>query len=113
VAALGLLTVAIGGAYVVAQQLGRRSADDAPRAVAQQWAERMTQGGSRDLVKSRTVELTSAAAPFVIVFDSTHRVLDSTVAVGGQTPSVPPGVLDVAASSGSNQVTWQPAAVEQ
>jgi hypothetical protein len=109
--ALALITIVAGGAYLIAQQVGRLSADDVPRALAQHWADRLAQGGPIDAAGlGPAVELTSAASPFVVIFDSQHRVVASNASLQGETPMVPPGVLDAATSNGSNHVTWQPVA---
>lgn len=70
--------------YVVAQQVGRRAADDVPRAVVEQWFARLGQGDSTDgLAAAPTVDLTSQASPFTIVYDTNHRILASTATVHG------------------------------
>jgi hypothetical protein len=105
-----LLTVLAGGLYAVAQQVGRVGADDVPRAVAALTAERLDAGlAPKAVVGGSAAELTSAASPFVIVFNAHHEQLASDATVQGQSPTVPAGVLDIAATDGSDHVTWQPA----
>lgn len=103
-------TVLAGGEYAVAQQVGRIGADDVPRAVAAMSVDRLAAGASPPAVAGGPpVELTSSAAPFVIVFDGHHQLLASDATVSGRPPALPAGVLDAAVSNGSNHVTWQPA----
>ena len=109
VVAAAAVTLVAGLTYVVAQQVGRRAADDVPRAVVEQWVARLGQGDSTDgIAAAPTVDLTSQASPFTIVYDASHRILASSATVHGGPPNIPAGLLDVAVANQGNHVTWQP-----
>ena len=108
-ACCALATIAAAAIYVVAQQVGRRSADDVPRAiVAEQVAALSSRGPSTGLpAVEPAVAVSSQSGPFVIVYDSAHRVLSSSALLDA-TPGLPTGTLDDAVSRGGTSVTWQP-----
>ena len=54
------------------------------------------------------IDMASAPAPFIIVFDSQHRVLASSGHLNGRTPGLPAGVLAWVTSHGQDRITWQP-----
>jgi hypothetical protein len=105
-----LATIGAAAVYVVAQQVGRRAADDVPRAiVAEQVAALSSRGPTTGLpAVDPATALSSQSGPFVIVYDSAHRVLSTTAALDDRTPGVPSGTLDDAVSGGGTSVTWQP-----
>jgi hypothetical protein len=98
-------------AYVLAQQVGRRAADDVPQAlVTQQVAQLSQRAPATGIPESAAQPLSSQSAPFVIVYDSAHHVVSTTAQLDNGTPGVPGGTLDQAADSGRASVTWQPRA---
>ena len=104
-----LATIAAVAVYVVAQQVGRRAADDVPRAlVAEQVATLSAQGPTNGRPVDGASALSSQSGPFVIVYDSAHRVVSSTALLDDTTPGLPTGTLDDAVSRGGTSVTWQP-----
>jgi hypothetical protein len=107
-----LATIGAATVYVVAQQVGRRAADDVPRAiVAQQVAALSSRAPTSGLpAMGPAMALSSQSAPFVIVYDSAHRVLATTARLDETTPGLPSGTLDDAVSLGGTSVTWQPRA---
>ena len=111
VAAAGLISVACLGLYVVVQQAGRIGANDVPEALAHRSVELLSAGRSPQAVaQGPAVDLATDASAFVTVYGEDHTVLASTATLHGAVPSVPAGVLDLAAATGEDQVTWQPAA---
>ena len=105
-----LATISAATVYVVAQQVGRRAADDVPRAlVAEQVATLSSQGPTTGLpAVDRGIALSSQSGPFVIVYDSAHRVLSTSALLDDTTRGLPSGTLDDAVSRGETSVTWQP-----
>ena len=105
-----LATIGAAAVYVVAQQVGRRAADDVPRAlVAQQVAALSSREPTTGLpALGPATALSSQSGPFVIVYDSAHRVLSTTALLGDTTPGLPSGTLDDAVLRGATSVTWQP-----
>ena len=105
-----LATVGAVGAYLVAQQVGRRAADDVPQALVNERVAALSQPAVRSRIPDEAPSpLTSQSVPFVIVYDSAHRVLSSTALLDDATPGLPAGTLD-AAAQGRTAVTWQPRA---
>jgi hypothetical protein len=102
-----ILTVVFGTGYVVAQQVERLGADDAPTRLASQLAADPSAALAADAT-SGTVDLAVSAEPFTIVFDSHDHPIAGSARLDGALPSVPVGVLDAARRSGSNHVSWQP-----
>jgi hypothetical protein len=107
-----LLTVVCGLVYVEVQQELRAGADDPQYQLAQDAAARLDAGAAPASVVdgSRSVDLASSLAPFVIVFDSNHSVLAANATLDGGVPVPPVGVLDAARRGTPNAVTWQPRA---
>ena len=105
-----LATISAATVYVVAQQVGRRAADDVPRAlVAEQVATLSSQGPTTGLpAVDRGIALSSQSGPFVIVYDSAHRVLSTSALLDDTTRGLPSDTLDDAVSRGGTSVTWQP-----
>lgn len=98
------------GAYLVAQQVGRRTADDVPQALVTEQVAALAVRPPATGILDATQPLSSRSTPFVIVYDAAHRVVSSTARLDADTPGVPAGTLDQAARSGRAAVTWQPRA---
>src|SRR6478735_3241432 len=99
-----VVTLIFGSVYVALQQLGRRSANEAPEAAlaAQVQLTRPTPAPGPRL------ELTPDSGVFVIVYGADNSPETGTVTFDGWLPAVPGGVLDTARTSGFDAVTWQP-----
>jgi hypothetical protein len=108
----GALLVTIGAALYsgVAQQAARRTAEDAPRALLTRTWSALTAGQPPQSVTSGpVVDLADHGSPFVVVYDSHHRILAADAVLAGTALVVPAGVLDTARDRGEDAVTWQPA----
>jgi hypothetical protein len=104
-----MITAATAGVYAIGQHAGRVGADDVPRAIAARAAERLSDGvAPAQVVGASPVDLAAELTPFVIVYDQAHHVLASGATIGAEPPPLPSGVLDAAASTGENHVSWQP-----
>lgn len=97
-----VLTLTFGAIYVVAQQVERMGANDAGQRLASQIDP--TASASR----GEQVDLATSLAPFYVVFDESGKPLSGTGYLDGALAEPPQGVIDIAVSSGSNSVTWQP-----
>lgn len=103
-AAAVITTLIFGSVYVSFQQLGRRSANDAPAAAAAAQVQRI---GSDPLGAPR-LELGPDSGVFIIVYAEDNKPTSGTVTLHGSLPVLPAGVLRAARTSGSDAVTWQP-----
>jgi hypothetical protein len=99
-----IVTLIFGSIYVTLQQFGRRAVNAAPAAAA---AVRVQQPGSGPTAVP-PLELTADSGVFVMVFGTDNKPTSSTVALHGELPVIPAGVLETARSLGSDTVTWQP-----
>jgi hypothetical protein len=110
IAAIIVATILFGTIYVVAQQLDRLSANDAPLRLASQVAAELREGQTTTLDAQPHVDLSRSLAAFVVVEDAQGQSSDGSGFLKGSLVSLPTGVLASAAKSGQDNVTWQPAA---
>ena len=110
IAAIVVVTVLFGTIYVVAQQLDRLSANDAPLRLASQVLAELREGQKSTLDAQPHVDLARSLAVFVVVEDAQGRSSDGSGFLRGSLVSLPTGVLASAARSGKDDVTWQPSA---
>ena len=103
-AAAVVVTLIFGSVYVAFQQLGRRSANDAPAAAAAARVQQVPAGTE----PAARVELTPASGVFVVVYGADDKPESGTATLHGALPVVPAGVLRTARDSGIDTVTWQP-----
>ena len=107
-----LATLACGLIYVEVQQVLRGGANDPQYQLAEDVAARLDAGASPSSVvdTASIVDLSASLAPFVIIFDSNHKVIAATASLDGGPPVPPRGVLDAARPGAPSAVTWQPRA---
>jgi hypothetical protein len=107
-----LATLACGLVYLEMQQDLRSGANDPQYQLAQDAAARLDAGAGPSAVvdAGAAVDPSTSLAPFVIVFDSGHRVLAANATLDSGVPVPPAGVLDAAGHGSANAVTWQPRA---
>jgi hypothetical protein len=110
IAAIVVATILFGTIYVVAQQLDRLSANDAPLRLASQVAAELREGQTTTLDAQPHVDLSRSLAVFVVVEDAQGQSSDGSGFLKGSLVSLPTGVLASAAKSGQDNVTWQPGA---
>ena len=108
-AAVIVATILFGTIYVVAQQLDRLGANEAPLRLASQVAAELREGQTSTVDAQPHVDLSRSLAPFVVVEDAQGRATDGSGFLKGSLVSLPTGVLGSAAKSGQDNVTWQPA----
>ena len=103
------VTVGVGAAYAIGQQVLRSGANDPQTQIAEDTATRLRHGDRpRAVVSGPIVDLASSLATSVTLLDSTGHVVASTAMLNGHVPLPPNGALRVAASGVTNTVTWQP-----
>jgi hypothetical protein len=107
---LAALAAAICGLiYLVPQQVLRQLANDPQIQLAQDAAAALARGEpASSLVPATTIEISQSLAPFVMIFDDAGQVLAGSARLHGQTPSLPPGLLDFVKAHGEDRVSWQP-----
>jgi hypothetical protein len=108
IATIVVATILFGTIYVVAQQLDRLSANDAPLRLASQVAAELREGQTTTLDAQPHVDLSRSLAAFVVVEDAQGQSSDGSGFLKGSLVSLPTGVLASAAKSGKDNVTWQP-----
>ncbi|HYL40081.1 MAG TPA: hypothetical protein VET90_02125, partial [Candidatus Binatus sp.] len=102
-------TATSGMTYTVAQQVWRIGANDPQVQLAGDAARRLASGATpSSVVGSEQVAVGSDLGPFVVVYDPEGKVLASDATLDGGPPSIPAGVRAAAASTGIDQVTWEP-----
>jgi len=95
--------------YLTVQQSMRMGANDPQIQMAEDAASSLNVGASLEtVIPSIKVEIADSLAPFVIVFDESGKVLDSSATLHGVVPAYPAGVLDYVRQKGQDRVTWQP-----
>jgi hypothetical protein len=106
-------TVAAGLGYVIAQQTVRQAANHPQVEMARDAVSKLDAGASpSSVLPQAAVDLDggNATGAYLIVVDRLHRVLASSVTIGGQQPLPPDGVFDYVQSHGEDVITWQPQA---
>jgi hypothetical protein len=109
IAAIVVATLLFGTIYVVAAQLDRLSANDAPLRLASQVAAELREGQTTTIDAQPHIDLSRSLAAFVVVEDAQGQSTDGSGFLKGSLVSLPTGVLANAAKSGQDNVTWQPA----
>jgi hypothetical protein len=102
-------TILFGTVYVVAQQLDRSQANDAPLRLATQVAAELREGQSATINSQPHVDLERSLAPFVVIENAQGVATAGSGYLRGTLVSLPTGVLSAAAKNGRDDVTWQPA----
>ena len=100
-----VLTAAFAAIFVTGQQLERMGADDAGQRLAAEVASSLPDGSESGPTTHE--DLGSSLQPFFVVYDSSGHPRFGTGYLNGSLATVPPGVLQAAASA-PNKVTWQP-----
>ena len=108
-AAIVVATVLFGTIYVVAQQLDRQGANEAPLRLASQVAAELREGQTTTVDAQPHVDLSRSLAVFVVVEDAQGSATSGSGFLKGALVSLPTGVLANAARTGQDDVTWQPA----
>jgi hypothetical protein len=104
-----LATLCCGLMYAADQQNLRSGANDPQIQMAQDAAGALDAGAQpTSLVSVGRVDVAHSLAPFLVVFDSSGKVLATDGQLDGHDPIPPSGVLASAANNPPDIVTWQP-----
>ena len=105
-----VVTVLVALVYVVAQQNYRNGADDPQSQLAAQAAAWIALHGEdpTSIVGTRSVDIATSPAPFVIVYGADRRPVAGDGLLGGSLPTPPQGLFLAASANGQDRVTWQP-----
>jgi hypothetical protein len=104
-----LATLCCGLVYAADQQDLRSGANDPQIQMAQDAASALDAGAQpTSLVSVSRVDVAHSLAPFLVIFDSSGRVLATDGQLDGHDPIPPSGVLASAANNPPDIVTWQP-----
>jgi hypothetical protein len=102
------VTVGVGAAYAIGQQVLRSDANDPQVQIAEDIAAALGNGTSPHAVVGPTVDLARSLATSVTVLDTGGHVLASSATLNGRVPLPPSGALRAADGDATNEVTWQP-----
>ena len=95
--------------YAGLQQNIRLSANDPQIQMAEDGGAYLASGGQAQyLVGASKVDISTSLAPFIIIYDSSGKVLASSGQIGNAVPVIPSGVLDYAKIHSDDRLTWQP-----
>jgi hypothetical protein len=108
IAAIVVATILFGTVYVVALQLDRLSADDAPLRLASQVAAELREGQTKTLTAQPHIDLERSLAPFVVIESDQGSASAGSGFLKDSLVSLPNTVLANAAKSGRSDFTWQP-----
>jgi hypothetical protein len=96
-------------AYVGVQQTLRQGANWPQRSIASNLSEALSNGESLSAVMPKEiVDVKHSLDPFVIVYNNSGVPIASSIRLNGQTPQLPPGVLEYTRAHGQDILTWQP-----
>ncbi len=109
---LGVAIIFVFGfIYAGLQQEMRQSLNDPQIALARD-IQKSVEAGELQPPQIRkqysTVDIENSLSSFVIFYDESGNVLDSSALLDEKAPRVPQGVLDYAKSHEENRVTWEP-----
>jgi hypothetical protein len=104
-----LATLCCGLIYASDQHDLRSGANDPQIQMANDAATALDAGAQpSNLISVSRIEVAQSLAPFLVIFDSSGRVLATDGQLDGRDPIPPSGVLASAANSPPDIVTWQP-----
>jgi len=104
-----LATLCCGLVYASDQQNLRSGANDPQIQMASDASTALDAGAQpSSLVSSHRIDVAQSLAPFLVIFDSSGKVLATDGQLDGHDPIPPAGVLTSAANNPPDIVTWQP-----
>ena len=103
------LTCVFGIIYLVVQQDMRIGANDPQIQMAEDAATNLSTGiPVQTIVPGQSVDIASSLAPYMMVFDSTGKLLASSAVLDGNPPVFPIDIFSYVRVHGEDRVTWQP-----
>lgn len=107
----GSVTLTALTCFLIAYHNIRQAANDSPRMVAEEIAEKLAGGESpykNWLGVGKIVELSLDSRTYYIIYNSNKQIATTSAMLNGQQPNLPIGVLEAAEEKGENSVTWEP-----
>jgi hypothetical protein len=106
-----VITVLAGLVYLAVQQSYRMGANDPQIQMAEDAAAALAAGqAAQSIVPVGKIDIAQSLAPYLIVFDASGKPIASNAVLHGQTPDVPPGIIDYTRQHGEDRISWQPEA---
>jgi hypothetical protein len=99
-----------GGVYGAVQQDLRQGANDPQIQMAEDAARRLDAGAeASSVVSAESIDMSESLRPYLMVFDTSSRLVASSVTLHSRPPPFPPSVLEqLRRSPGQDRITWQP-----
>jgi hypothetical protein len=111
--AVAVPVIVAGTIYAAVQQNYRSNANDPQIQIAQDISGQLNAGLTQasQLVTAGTAktDLKTGLDNFLIVFDSTGKLVVSSAQLDGKVPDMPSGIFSATTASGQDIFTWQPA----
>lgn len=105
----GTSSIVIIGAYALAQQSTRSSANDLPKTMSQLVSHQLSDGTDpADAVPKDKSQLGLDTIPFVIITDASKTVVASSAELGTAKPLPPAGTFSYVDKHSEDTFTWQP-----
>ncbi len=107
----GLIAIFTVTIYGAGQQILRQDANDPQIQVAEDLANNLSSGQltpQTAAVSNNKIDISKSLALFLIIYDNSKNVASSTAILDGQTPILPPGILENVNQWGEERLTWQP-----
>lgn len=103
------VTLLCGVMYLMIQQTYRMDANDPQLQYAEGIRTALEGGTTADQITGATkIDIAKSLDPFIIIYDTSKKIVGSSAILGNESPSIPTGVLDEVAKKGEERVTWQP-----
>jgi len=103
------VTLLCGVIYLMMQQTYRMDANDPQVQIVGDVKAALEDGATPDqMVGQSKADIGKTLDPFIIIYDSSKKIVVTSATLNGSSPSIPSGVLDQVAKKGEERVTWQP-----
>lgn len=104
-----VITVMFLAAFIFAQQMLRRTADERPRQLVSEMSLMFIQGVSPTILDTQVpVPIGESTEPYEIAFDKNGEPIAGNGELHGKWPHLPPGVFTHAQAIPEHRFTWQP-----
>lgn len=101
-------TVLFATFYIVVQQYGRSSANDAPTSLAESIAAEIKNPANQATLPLGKLDIATSLQPFVDIYNQNYRPLAGTGYLHGTLPTIDKGILRSATTGHDHAVTWEP-----
>ena len=106
-----VITFACMLGYLLVQQDLRQNANDPQVQIAEDISQAINSGSvspMQIIPPGQTVDIATSLDPYIMIFDSTGKVIASSAMLAGQVPNVPVSVFSEVTQHGEDRITWQP-----